>query len=381
MLDDVFGADQAAGSDLALADLDAACRVRANRVALAGGLFGELHDRVRSRRGYDGAIMPARHAALTLILPGLSVVLADARVRLPALEQLIARGNGMQSVERAARSPLYPWQQDAIMTLGLHADNFPSAPTSWLGLGQAPAAGTLLHVTAVHMEATAAGLTMRAVEPWSAEEWGLVEPALQSHCERAGFAWRRLTSDGVFLSCADDLEVSCAAPASVGHQELRAMQPQGRDARRLIQLQAELQMLLHEHPVHARRIAQQQAPINALWLWGAGGWPIAASCKPTLVYSNESYLRGVCSTNQIEHCDAPASLADIVPVDGDTMAVASLTRAEEVEERFFAPLLRALRHGAWRSVQVLWEEGRFDVTRRQLWRFWRRPRPLEELLA
>lgn len=46
--------------------------------------------------------------------------------------------------------------------------------------------------------------------------------------------------------------------------------PRQPEARLLRRLQNEVQMLLHEHPVNARREAQGRLPVNSFWLWGCG---------------------------------------------------------------------------------------------------------------
>lgn len=47
---------------------------------------------------------------------------------------------------------------------------------------------------------------------------------------------------------------------------------------RLRRLQAELQMLLHDHPVNQQRERESRSPVNALWIDGAGA--LAAPCPP-----------------------------------------------------------------------------------------------------
>ena len=51
---------------------------------------------------------------------------------------------------------------------------------------------------------------------------------------------------------------------------LEGAMPTGPDARALRRLMAELQMLLHEHPVNQRRARAGAPEVNAIWLHGLG---------------------------------------------------------------------------------------------------------------
>jgi hypothetical protein len=54
-------------------------------------------------------------------------------------------------------------------------------------------------------------------------------------------------------------------------------------ARRLRRLQAELQMLLHTHPLNAEREARGLLPVNSVWISGCGRrQPVAASSEPVV---------------------------------------------------------------------------------------------------
>jgi len=62
-------------------------------------------------------------------------------------------------------------------------------------------------------------------------------------------------------------------PHDLTHQSIEEHMPRGEGSERLIHLMNEAQLLLHNHPVNARRMDQDLAPANSIWLWGHGRAP------------------------------------------------------------------------------------------------------------
>ena len=324
-------------------------------------------------------IMPRHRASITMILHGLGAALRATMERFPALEKLVACGDGLQCrVERESHAALDDWQRDVLQTLALPAAEFSSAPASWIGLGGAIDAGTWLHVDPVHLAVSVDGLALHLVEPFSAMELDRVEPMLRDHCRQAGFSWHRTANGAVFLHHSDKLDVRTVAPAVASRHALRAMQAQGNDASRLIRLSTELQMLLHDSSVQALSGERQSMPINALWLWGAG--ELCAQRKLALpnAWSNEAYVRGVYRSCAQRCHDAPSSLDGVERSDGDALIVTHAANVLDAERRWFEPLLRAVRAGVWSRAHVYMDDLSFGIDRTQLWRVWRRSRALAE---
>ena len=65
----------------------------------------------------------------------------------------------------------------------------------------------------------------------------------------------------------------------------------------------------------------------------------------------------------------------------DTVAVIEPTDVRSLEERWLAPLSRAISQGEWGRLDVMIEGWRLSASRASLWRFWRRPRPPLEWVA
>lgn len=64
-----------------------------------------------------------------------------------------------------------------------------------------------------------------------------------------------------------------AAPEQALGEDLYEHLPQGPDGRRWRVLFNEVQVLLHQHPLNARRRERGLPPINSLWFWGGGALP------------------------------------------------------------------------------------------------------------
>jgi len=62
-------------------------------------------------------------------------------------------------------------------------------------------------------------------------------------------------------------------PHDISTQSIEDHRPQGEGAAVLQDLPNSAQMLLNDHPVNNRRVAEQKLPANSIWLWGHGRRP------------------------------------------------------------------------------------------------------------
>jgi len=62
-------------------------------------------------------------------------------------------------------------------------------------------------------------------------------------------------------------------PHDITHQPVEGHLPVGEGAEKLMQLMNDSQMLLHNHPVNARRKREGHLTANSIWLWGHGRAP------------------------------------------------------------------------------------------------------------
>jgi hypothetical protein len=288
-----------------------------------------------------------------LLVPGLFS--SDADGRFAALELLLARARRRHSAART----LEAWLQEAFE------------------LGDAPC--------------PAGALTLLA---------GGGDPG-DSSWARADPAHLRVMRDHVVAAPADALTLSQAEADTLcealsrhftGQLEVQACEPQRWCARLPGEalpgdaLLNEAQMLLHAHPVNETREARGELAINSLRLWGAGRAPHSAHCHWQSVAADDPAVRGAARLAGARHRPLPSSAQEWLErlaEEGRHLALLDAHQAPlaELEQRWFAPLLGALRAGRIGMVTLHvpdgTEEVSFETIRGDLRRFWRRAKPLE----
>jgi hypothetical protein len=158
-------------------------------------------------------------------------------------------------------------------------------------------------------------------------------------------------------------------------------------------------MALYQHEVNTQREARGAPVVNSVWLWGSGPLPDAAALQGATPWhslsASDPAALGLAKLAGLRHRE-PGEGAEAwlgrAPEDGRHLVLldalragAALGDAEELarclqalEERWFAPLLAALRAGriGMLTVHVPEAGASFETVRGDLRRFWRRPRPL-----
>jgi hypothetical protein len=161
-------------------------------------------------------------------------------------------------------------------------------------------------------------------------------------------------------------------------------------------------MVLHEHPVNEAREARGEPALNSVWLWGAGRTPLDAHAEWQSIAADEPIALGLARAARIRSRGVPASAEawlERSPEEGRHLVVLDALRlplaladaaafasgVKKLEEKWFAPLLGALRAGTIGMVSVHLPEpdagASFETVRGDLRRFWRRARPLRETMA
>ncbi|WP_153118060.1 hypothetical protein [Rhodocyclus tenuis] len=163
----------------------------------------------------------------------------------------------------------------------------------------------------------------------------------------------------------------------------------------------EAQMLLAADPVNAARAGRGELPLNSLWLWGAGD-PATPPAAPvfTQAWTDSPLARGLA-----RHCGSaeqalPASASALLAagaVSGEQLVVcesligpallddeaAWCAAVNDLESQWFVPLAAALRGGTLSSLTVVAPTAlgllHWQITPRDHWQFWRRPRALAAL--
>ena len=199
-----------------------------------------------------------------------------------------------------------------------------------------------------------------------------------------------------------NLRLSAAAPAfqPLPQAAGRAAAPLPLDAAYAPWRQAlnEAQMVLHAHPVNQARQAAGQPVVNSLWPWGGGRLPQPRTATThDALWSNDPVARGIARLLQIDGTtlpDAFGSAAARRPLaifdaleqparSGD--AIAWRDELARFEAGWLVPALAALSGGRLGALRLIapgeLAAAELQVGRRDIWKFWRKPRPLAELVA
>ncbi len=175
--------------------------------------------------------------------------------------------------------------------------------------------------------------------------------------------------------------------------------PTGTDATAWRHILNEIQMLMHDVPVNAARENAGQPVINSVWLWGGGGKTHVPGRPFAAVWSDDALSQALGARSDAHAAPLPADASawrlaaqrvqgtsHLIVIDACAQAAAygdlagwraAVTR---LESNWVDPLLGALRKGAI-STLVIAVPGseatwRFELVRRDLYRFWTRRRPL-----
>lgn len=107
--------------------------------------------------------------------------------------------------------------------------------------------------------------------------------------------------------------MSLVPPHDISGKDILDYMPKGEGADRLIYLMNASQMVLHNHPQHKKRTAEDKLPANSIWLWGHGR-------APKMPTYNEKYgLSGavISAVDLIRGIGVYAGL-DVIKVEGAT---------------------------------------------------------------
>lgn len=329
---------------------------------------------------------------LTLCLPGLLLpgeALRDTArdLPLPALSRLLGHGRIRHGEPVAADA----W---AARRWGL--DALPAAALRVLAGGGDPGGDCWLCLDPVHLEVHRRG--MRLTDPVQLKLSAAEDQALRADLAPVFAGLGELTAHGPGrwqLRLAADCRLETQSPAQAIGRDVDPTLPAGPDGPRWRGLLAEAQMILHAHPVNRLRDANGQSLVNSLWLWGPGRLPDVLASPPfDTVWSDDPVLQGLARAAGIAAHAAPAGF---MPAPGRVLAVltdltdpanrldahAWRTALSRLESEWFAPALAALgRGGGTLTLAAFGPEARMEaeITRTGLWKFWRRPLPLAELM-
>lgn len=309
--------------------------------------------------------------SLTLIAVNLDRDLATARasaaVRWPELARMAGRGEVRSFPEGADPAA------SALSALALAPTAYPEAAVMAAGFGLDGRA-YWLRATPMHF---VAGLNdLRAVplhdeQRMSDEEAARLQTTLAAVLETEGLTMHPDGQGSWLLQSTRMLDASTSTPRAASIA-LDAAMPHGRDAPLLKRWMAEMQMVLHEHPVNGARARRSHAQINAIWLHGGGAVKAIEPRALPAAFGDDPFLRGV---YVLHGAAAPARIRDASQVvegaAAGALAIIDVRTLDALESGWLAPLLVALRSRALSSLDLMLGRWRISIERGDLFKFWR----------
>ena len=336
-----------------------------------------------------------------LLIPGLTlprpiIEQIGATLRLPALQTLLARG------ERRTM-PVCDIGEWLCRSFGVaKQQDWPIAPITLRADGIEPAQHYWLRVDPVHLRVSRDRLILADSQSFSLSqaEAEALTSTLNQHFASEGWQFLSPAPDRWYLRLeqAPALETQSLANAAGGYVD--AHQPGGKDAQYWRGITNEIQMLFHEHPVNLAREARGELPVNSAWLWGGGIWKETACSPFSDIWTNEATTRAFALASGTPCSPLPESAtawlnsaqitgASLIVLDslyapaqyGD--AQTWLATAQELEQRWFAPVKQALAEGKLKKITLhaLSAHGALEVetSKKNLWKIWRRKSLLSAL--
>ncbi|HYL17427.1 MAG TPA: hypothetical protein VEV20_02015 [Burkholderiales bacterium] len=262
--------------------------------------------------------------------------------------------------------------------------DWPVAPFTWLADGGDPARRYWLRADPIHLRAERDVLVLVDVlhiglDRQSADKF---IATLNAHFESDDLVFHAPVAERWYVGLPDAPGIATHPLSVAAGRSVSPLLPSGTDALAWHRRFNEIQMLFHEHPVNMERETAGQPTINSVWFWGGG--TLSSVDRAFAGVSAENPLaRGLATAARIPWASLPGDGtewlsqtddgAHVVMLDTQTTGEAALPF---YEERWFLPLLQALKERRLATVRLLAMSGddllRYDVAARDLWKFWRR---------
>jgi hypothetical protein len=301
---------------------------------------------------------------------------ATAEPALPGLAQLVRFGERL-TLEHGWREWLARWIGRDDLARVAPANVVAARSNSWLA-------------TPLHLEA---GLTTLHFDAR-----GILRPPPEE-MEQLALDFRQTfgstlvpLDSGEFLLQTSAPPTITTEPARIATGHVAEALPKGEGAPKLRRLGAEIEMWLHEHPVNGARARRNEPAITTLWIWGGGDdVPIERTPAGALprAFGSDSYLRALWrlaggeAQKLPQQLDAAFSYAPGAVLVVETGRISRMSVSEsltEVDGRFVAPALQALRRGDLGRLSVLVNDRCLVLDSSAHRKFWRRSRPVLESL-
>lgn len=153
-------------------------------------------------------------------------------------------------------------------------------------------------------------------------------------------------------------------PTAYLHAELRELASIEPLPRKILALEAEIQMLLHNHPVNVAREHSGKALVSSLWFWGSGSSQSLDSMSLPYLFADDATLIGWWRQSAPERRWTD-SLADLLQSDNDAL-VSIENQEQQLSVQKFLQTMPARRARAT-AIRVCDSSGDYRLSRRRRW--------------
>lgn len=314
---------------------------------------------------------------ITLFIPDLFRLCSDNALeqRYPAIESLITRAHMQTTADDNA----------VIARLFGMPAGFGEAPFMRLADNGAPDRGFYFRADPVHLAPDRDRLVMLplSVMQVQKEETSALVEVFNNLYEREGYTLEALDSTRWYIRVPEPLRCETHPTSEVSGRPVLDYMPRGEEGLHLRRLMNEIQMLFHGQPVNLARESTGQPSINSLWFWGGGCLPEQPIEGPDQVLTDMPLIAGL---GQYAGCKCSVwSGTWLTPLSSETQLIAincsSQRDLAQMERGLAVPMLQALQQGKIAELLICPGNQRcYMVTRNSQRKFWRRPRPLADLL-
>ncbi|MBF8269179.1 MAG: hypothetical protein HW386_888 [Gammaproteobacteria bacterium] len=337
---------------------------------------------------------------LTLLIPGLlgshTNLTREEQPQFPAIETLLAKA----SVHKFPTASFYLDLSELFDLEKPAAGDLPIAPLSRLIDGLERPEGVWMRADPVHLAAGTNGLRLIA-EPelaLSQHDAIILAATLEEFFKEQNWKLEVPLPDRWYVRLPQLPAITTTELDCVIGRDIQPWLPVGPDRNFWHRLSNEIQMILHASEMNRERERRGELPVNSLWFWGVGQLPEILPRKWSTVYSDDPAAQGLAMLSGARFAALPESLQ--TGVNGLTatgnVLVATATRLSEsikqdfdtwvdamleLEERWFEPVLSALREGQLTELQVIADGHQFTLHRNSLLKFWSLRRSVIDYLA
>ena len=327
-----------------------------------------------------------------ILVPNLFWPDATFRIEaLPHLETLLAKGERVMS----PGCGLEEWLCKAFLVR--KQEDWPVAPLT-LEKG-AEDLDYWLRADPVNLQVRRDHLTLLGPEALSVSdrEAGLVIDALNRHFETDGLLFVAENPEAWLVRPPSPPHVSTTPLCDAIGRDIDPYLPKGVDAMRWNQIANEIQMLLHDHPVNEEREREGKFPVNSLWFWGGGMAPDVRQSPFSSISSDNLIARGLSKQTDTPFRPVPVNAKEwLSGLQGEGEHLVILedlrfpsrygdanewdSRLRRIESEWFEPLHLAVQEGSTLTLTNCESGLSFGTGRLDLWKFWKRNRPVLDYL-